>query len=63
MESLATSLMTNLRKNWREWMKASPEAEISDLCVMLVADSRTVLFIMQSTTETASIYIKMNIFK
>lgn len=59
MESLSASLNGNLKKNWREWIKASPEADVTDLYIMLVADSRTVLFIFQSSTETVRIMFKV----
>lgn len=55
MESLSDSLAVNLKKNWREWIKAFPDVDVANLYIMLVADSRTVLFIFQSNTETVSI--------
>ncbi|KAJ8954380.1 hypothetical protein NQ318_011053 [Aromia moschata] len=55
MEPLAKSLFENIRKNWREWVKPDSITEQLDMYVVLVADSRTVLFLIQIKTDTVTL--------
>ncbi|KAJ8941094.1 hypothetical protein NQ314_010499 [Rhamnusium bicolor] len=57
MEQLSKSLFENIRKNWKEWVKPSSETENLDMYIILVADSRTVLFLIQIKTDTVSRHI------
>lgn len=54
MEPLKKSLFANIRKNWKEWVRPNSETEKLDMYVILVADSRTVLFLIQVKTDTVS---------
>lgn len=52
MERLSESLFENIKTNWIEWMKYTNRSHQSqDLYIILVADSRTVLFYVQQLTD------------
>ncbi|XP_023014082.1 uncharacterized protein [Leptinotarsa decemlineata] len=55
MEPLAFTLHENITKSWIEWTKFHFESGVSNLYVTLVADSRTVLFIIQMRSETITL--------
>lgn len=50
MEPLNTTLFENMKNNWLDWIEAGKHH--SDLYVILIADSRSVLFIMQDVEDT-----------
>ncbi|ENN77360.1 uncharacterized protein LOC109537487 [Dendroctonus ponderosae] len=54
MERLSRSLCENIRSNYKEWLKLNKEPN-EDLYVVLIADSRTVLFLFQTKTDTISL--------
>ncbi|KAL1490346.1 hypothetical protein ABEB36_013060 [Hypothenemus hampei] len=53
MERLSRSLYDNIRHNYKEWLK-SAKNPYEDLYVLLIADSRTVLFLFQAKSNTVS---------
>ncbi|KAJ8920779.1 hypothetical protein NQ315_004920 [Exocentrus adspersus] len=55
MESLNKSLFDNIRKHWREWVKPKSETETLDMYIILVADSRTVLFLIQMKSDSVTL--------
>ncbi|KAG5893213.1 hypothetical protein JTB14_025617 [Gonioctena quinquepunctata] len=55
MKPLAFTLYENITKNWKEWTKSTSDINQSDLYITLVADSRTVLFIIQMRSETVTL--------
>ncbi|XP_018571340.1 uncharacterized protein LOC108911014 [Anoplophora glabripennis] len=55
MEPLNKSLFDNIRKNWKEWVRPNSETEKLDMYIILVADSRTVLFLIQTKTDTVTL--------
>ncbi|XP_056639726.1 uncharacterized protein LOC130447090 [Diorhabda sublineata] len=52
MEQLSKSLYKNIKSNWKQWLRADTRRRNNNLYVVLVADSRTVLFIIQFKTKT-----------
>ncbi|CAG9858299.1 unnamed protein product [Phyllotreta striolata] len=55
MQPLATSLYENIKTNWRLWLRSELTRENYTLYIILVADSRTILFIIQLKTETVTL--------
>ncbi|CAH1114299.1 unnamed protein product [Psylliodes chrysocephalus] len=55
MQPLVTSLYENIKTNWRLWLGSDIQRENYTLYIILVADSRTVLFILQLKTESVAL--------
>ncbi|CAH0556929.1 unnamed protein product [Brassicogethes aeneus] len=55
MEPLSTSLYENIRPVYGEWIKQQKTRRSNNLYIILIADSRTVLFILQEDTDTVTI--------
>nr|CAH7768715.1 unnamed protein product [Callosobruchus chinensis] len=55
MDSLSKTLYENIMKNCREWRKCSYRYYGFDLYIILIADSRSVLFMVQSKTDTITL--------
>lgn len=56
MQRLSRSLYTNIKHNYKEWLKLNKA--INNLFMVLIADARTVLFLFQRETNT----VKCSIF-
>jgi hypothetical protein len=52
MESLFQSLYANIKSNLSEWNKSNKSKYNPDLYIILIADNRSVLFILQKETVT-----------
>ncbi|EFA03775.1 hypothetical protein TcasGA2_TC013886 [Tribolium castaneum] len=52
MESLFQSLYGNIKSNLSEWCKSNKSKSNPDLYIILIADNRSVLFILQKDTVT-----------
>lgn len=54
LESLNNTLFENMKNNWLDWINIGKHH--SDLYVILIADSRSVLFIIQDAEDTVIEY-------
>lgn len=52
MEPLQGTLFEHIKSHWIEWMHTPERNKISTLYVVLIFDSRSVLFIMQDYYDT-----------
>ncbi|KAF7284177.1 uncharacterized protein LOC143202138 [Rhynchophorus ferrugineus] len=55
MERLSKSLFENIKNTYMEWMKLKNKPS-NDLYVILIADSRTVLFLFQDKPQTVTLF-------
>ncbi|KAJ8969824.1 hypothetical protein NQ317_019531 [Molorchus minor] len=55
MESLIKSLYENIKNKWEEWTESDLNTQNLDMYIVLVADSRTVLFVIQNKTDTVTL--------
>ncbi|XP_050307006.1 uncharacterized protein LOC126743819 [Anthonomus grandis grandis] len=56
MERLSRTLCENIKSNFKEWVKLSGNEIPDDLYIILVTDSRTVLFLLQAKTNTVTLF-------
>lgn len=59
MESLFHSLYGNIKSNLSEWYKSNKSKTNSDLFIILIADNRSVLFILQKETVSETNFNKI----
>lgn len=52
LEPLSSTLFDNMKKNIMDWMTSSHSKHHPDLYVILITESRSVLFIIQDSTDT-----------
>jgi hypothetical protein len=55
MESLFQSLYANIKSNLSEWNKSNKSKYNPDLYIILIADNRSVLFILQKETVSVGV--------
>ncbi|XP_022901831.1 uncharacterized protein [Onthophagus taurus] len=55
MQPLGLTLYKNLKKCWLQWLSCNLSQKREDLYVVLISDSRSVLFILNSTLNTVTL--------
>lgn len=54
MQPLESTLYSNLKTQWLEWIKSSPGKKYKDLFVILICDAKSVLFVINDDSDTVS---------